>query len=71
MIPLDVIMLRVFIHREASALLIREAESSPAQLLAQGSVTRKLRFLLLKIFGHVLLVSIDPASEDHHQKMQR
>jgi len=34
-------------------------------LLAQGSV------FLLEIFDHVLLMPIDPASEDQHQKMQR
>jgi hypothetical protein len=54
------------LYREPSTLLIREAESLPTQLLPQGSVTRKLRFLLLEIFDHVLLVSIDPASEGQH-----
>ncbi len=48
-----------------STLLIREAESLSSELLPQGSV------LLLKIFDHVLLVSIDPASEDQHQELQR
>ncbi len=42
-----------------------EAESLSAQLLAQGSV------FLLEIFDHVLLVSVDPASEDQHQKLNR
>ena len=56
---------------ELSTLLIAKAESLPAQPLAQGSVTRKLRFLLPEIFDCVLLVSIDPTSEDQHQKMQR
>jgi hypothetical protein len=59
------------LYREPSTLLIGEAESLPTQLLPQGSVTRKLRFLLLEIFDHVLLVSIDPASEDRHQKLER
>jgi hypothetical protein len=53
------------IHREPSTLLIGEAEPLPAELLPQGSV------FLLEIFDHVLLVSIDPASEDQHQKLQR
>jgi hypothetical protein len=52
-------------HRESSALLIGEAEPLPAELLPQGSV------FLLEIFDHVLLVSIYPASEDQHQKLQR
>jgi hypothetical protein len=54
------------LHREPPALLIGEMEPLPAELLPQGSVTRKLRFLLLEIFDHVLLVSIDPTSEDQH-----
>ncbi len=59
------------LRREPSTQLISEAESLPAQLLPLGSVTRKLRFLLLEIFDYVLLVPIDPASEDQHQKLQR
>ena len=59
------------LHRESAALLIGKPKSLPAQLLPQGPVTRKLRFLLLEIFDHVLLVSIDPASEDQHQKLKR
>ncbi len=51
------------IHRQPSTLLIGEAEPLPAELLTQGSITLKLRFLLSEIFDHVLLVSIDPASE--------
>jgi len=54
------------LYREPSTLLIREAESLPAQPITQGSITRKLRFLLLEIFDHVLLVAIDPPSEDQH-----
>jgi hypothetical protein len=52
------------LYREPSALLIREAESLPNQLLPQGSIS------LLEISDHVLLVPIDPASEDQHQKLQ-
>jgi hypothetical protein len=48
------------LHRESSTLLIREAESLPAQPITQGSI------FLLEIFDHILLVSIDPASEDQH-----
>jgi hypothetical protein len=59
------------LYREPSTLLIGEAESLPAELLPQGSIPRKLRLLLLEIFDHVLLVAIDPASEDQHQKLQR
>ncbi len=59
------------LHRKPSTLLIAEAQPLPAELLPQGSFTRKLRFLLLEIFDHVLLVSIGPASEDQHQKLQR
>jgi len=59
------------LYREPSTLRIGEAEPLLAELLPQGSVTRKLRFLLSGIFDHVLLVSIDPASEDQHQKLQR
>jgi len=66
-LPADFLDLR----REPSTLLICEAESLPAELLAQGSVTRKLRFLLLEIVDYVLLVPIDPASEDQHQKLKR
>ncbi len=57
----------LFLHRESSTLRIGEAEPLPAELLPQGSITRKLRFLLLEIFDHVLLVSIDPASEDQQK----
>lgn len=53
------------LNRESSTLLIREAEPLPAELLPQGTI------FLLEIFNHVLLVSIDPASEDQHQKLQR
>jgi hypothetical protein len=53
------------LHRESSTLLISEAEPLPAELLPQGSIFR------LDIFDHVLLVSIDPASEEQHQKLQR
>ncbi len=56
---------------ETPALLVGETKPFPTHLLPQGSVTRKLRFLLLEIFNHVVLVSIDPASEDQHQKLQR
>jgi hypothetical protein len=59
------------LYREPSTLLIGEAEPLPTELLPQGSITRKLRFLLSEIFNHVVLVSIDPASEDQHQKLQR
>ena len=44
---------------------------SIAELLPQDSITRKLRFLPSEIFDHVLLVSIDPASEGQHQKLRR
>jgi hypothetical protein len=50
---------------EPSTLLIGKPKSLSAELGAQGSV------LLLEIFDHVLLVSIDPASEDQHQELQR
>jgi hypothetical protein len=43
-------------------LSIGEAQSLAAQLLTERSV------LFLEIFNHVLLVSIDPAGEDQHQK---
>ena len=59
------------LHRESAALPISESKSLSAQLLPQGAVTRKLRFLLLEILDHVLLVSVDPASEDQRQKLQR
>ena len=59
------------LYREPSALLIGEADPLPAELLTQGSVTRRLCFLLLQIFDRVLLVPINPASEDQHQKSQR
>ena len=48
------------LHREPSTLLIREAESLPAQLLKQEAVFR------FEIIDDVLLVPIDPASEDQH-----
>ena len=53
------------LYRKPSTLRIGEAEPLPAELLPQGSI------FLLEIFDHVLLVSIDPASEDQHQKLQR
>jgi hypothetical protein len=53
------------LYREPSALLIREAESLPTQLLPQGSI------FLLEIFDDLLLMPIDPASEDQHQELQR
>lgn len=56
---------------ESAALLIGKPESLSGQLRAQYSVTRKLRFLLLEVLDHILLASIDPASEDQHQKLQR
>jgi hypothetical protein len=65
--PTDLLGLR----RKAAALLTSKPKSFPAKLLPQGSVTQKLRFLLLEIFDHILLVSIDPASEDQHQKLKR
>ena len=34
------------------------------------SHTRKLRFLLLEVFEHVLLVPTHPAGEDHYQKLE-
>ena len=52
-------------------MLIGKPKSLSAELLPQGSVTRKLRFLLLEIVDHVLLMSTDPASEDQHQKLER
>jgi len=48
------------LQRESSTLLISEAESLPARLLSQDAV------FLLEIFDHVLLVAIDPTSEDQH-----
>jgi hypothetical protein len=60
-LPTDLFGLR----RESAALLIGEPKSLPAELLPQGSV------FLLELFDHVLLVSIDPASEDQPQKLQR
>ena len=54
-----------------NALRIREEESFPVQLLPQGSVTRKLRFLLLEVFDHTLLMAIYPAGEDQHQELKR
>jgi hypothetical protein len=59
------------LYCKPSTLLIGEAEPFPGELLSQDSVTRKLRFLLLEVFDHVLRVSIDPASEDQHQKLKR
>jgi hypothetical protein len=53
------------LRREPSTLLISEAEPLPAELLTQGSI------FLLEIFDYVLLVPIDPASEDQHQKLER
>jgi len=53
------------LHREPSTLLIGQPKSRPTELLSQGSV------FLLEIFNYVLLVPIDPASEDQHQKLQR
>ncbi len=59
------------LRREPSTLRIREGESFPAQLLPQRSVTRKLRFLLLEVFDHILLMAIHPAGEDQHQELKR
>ena len=53
------------LYREPSRLLIGEAELLPVELLAKGSV------FLLEIFDHVLLMSVDPASEDQSQKLKR
>jgi hypothetical protein len=53
------------LHRESSTLLIREAESLPAQPITQGSI------FLLEIFDDLLLMPIHPASEDQHQELQR
>ena len=44
---------------ESAALPIGESRSLAAQLLAQRSVTRKPRFLLLEIFDYVPLMPID------------
>ncbi len=55
-LPADFLGLR----REPSTLLISKAEPLPAELLPQGSI------FLLEIFDYVLLVPIDPASEDQH-----
>ena len=60
-LPTDLFGLR----RESAALLIGEPKSLSAELVPQGSV------FLLELFDHVLLVSIDPASEDQPQKLQR
>jgi hypothetical protein len=51
--------------RETATLLISEAEPLPTELVPQGSV------FLLQILDYVLLVLIDPASEDQHQKLRR
>ena len=50
---------------ESSALLVGEPKLRSAQLFAQGSV------FLLEIFDVFLLVPIDPAREDQHQKLRR
>ena len=55
---------RYGLNRESAALSIGESQSLSAQLLTQRSV------FLLEIFNHILLVSIDPAREDQHQKLQ-
>jgi len=62
---------RFCLDGESEALPIGEPRSLAAQLLAQRSVTLKLRFLLLEIFDYVPLMPIDPASEDQHQKLPR
>ncbi len=49
---------------ESAAWSIGESQTFSAQLLAQRSV------FLLEIFNHVLLVPIDPAPEDQHQKLE-
>ena len=52
-------------YGESAALVIGKPESLSGQLRAQDSV------FLLEILDHILLVSIDPDSEDQHQKLQR
>ena len=57
--------------RGLSVLVQEELELDPfSQHLFAFCNRRKLRFLLSEVFNHVLLVSIDPAREDQHQKLQ-
>jgi hypothetical protein len=53
------------LDRESAALSIGESRSLSAELFAQHAV------FLLEEFNPLLLVPIDPASKDQHQKMER
>jgi hypothetical protein len=55
---------RFGLDREPTTLRIRESQSLPAELFAQGSI------LLLQVFNHVLLVAIYPSGEEQHQELQ-
>jgi hypothetical protein len=55
---------RFGLDRESTTLRIRESQSLPAELFAEGSI------LLLQVFNHVLLVAIYPSGEEQHQKLQ-
>jgi hypothetical protein len=55
---------RFGLDRESTTLRIRESQSLPAELFAQGSI------LLLQVFNHVLLVAIYPSGEEQHQELQ-
>jgi hypothetical protein len=56
---------RFGLEREPTVLPIGEPKSHSAQPLPQGSV------FLLEKYNHVVLLSIDPAREGQHQKLQR
>ena len=53
------------LYGKSPALLISKPELLSGQLRAQDSVS------LLEILDHILQVSIDPTSEDQHQKLPR
>jgi hypothetical protein len=57
--------------REPASLCVGESNSLSAELVTENSVTRKLRFLLLEILDHFLLVAAQPAGEKKDQELQR